>query len=136
MQTVNVLRDDRDQLALAFPLRKRQMCRIGLGIGIKHIVFVICEKFFGIFPQIGTAEHFFGRFRITALGIQTTRPAEIGNPTSFRDACAPEKDDLFRLLDHLTPILLFHQKSPLVFIHKFQLPPNGPRLFPHKVRSQ
>ena len=104
MQAVDVLRDNRRQLAHLFELCKCKMSRVWFCLGVDHLIEIILEKLLGMLFKEGVTEHRFGRIRVLLclfVTVESLIAAKIGNLAFGRDTGAAKKDDAAAGLDQV-----------------------------------
>ena len=80
MQAVDVLGDDRRQLAHLLELCQRDVRRVGLCVRVDHLVKIVLKKLLGVAHKEGVAEHRLGRIGVLFLllaAVQALVAAEI-----------------------------------------------------------
>ena len=92
MQAVDVLRDDRGQLALLLQLRELVMRAVGLGVQGDHALAVKVVELLRVGLKETMPEHLLGRV-FEVLVVKSVFAAEIRDAAGGRHARAAEKDD-------------------------------------------
>ena len=100
MQPVDVLGDDRAELARFFQLRELVVRGVGLFVEAEHLVAVEAVEFPGLFDKEGVAENLLGRI-VVLLIIQSVHAAEVGDAAFGAHARSAEKHDAFAFVDDL-----------------------------------
>ena len=114
MQPVDILRDDRAQLAFGLQFRQTLMRPVRLN-AVDHELFPVeAVIFLRVAGEKARAEDRLGRI-FPLLVVQAVHAAEIRDPAFRADACAAEKDDVAAPVDPVFELLHFR-------IHPVRLP--------------
>ena len=90
MEAVDILRDDRLQLARLLKTGEADVRGVGLGVEVQHSVAVKFEKFLGAVHEKGVRNYALGRIFIFLI-IQAVLRAEVGYSAFGGDARAAEE---------------------------------------------